>query len=743
MFAGAGFYNNAVRESAQRAEELVRLPVERGPHRARAGHAGQLPGARRLQERQPHAAAARRLLRRHGLPDRPRRAACSTSSTARRSRSTTSPPPRRRRRGRRAAVRRRARRLGPRDGHGGRQRRRRARRDPRRHRPGRAARGRIGELRRGVTRARRATAARRARSACAKPCPDLSRETVRASSLQVGRRSLVVRVVDVGGNALDRGPYTVDVVTPSNRGAANGTNAKEPGRIVLRFSATKKKRRTVSYGKKAGIRGRLLNADGEPIGGATLRLITRDLRQGARSIDRKAIKTRSDGSFRLTVRARASRQLQIAWRAAPERRPLRRQRLPDAARPRRRQPAARPRSIGVGRRLTLRGRLKGVRRGGVPIVLQGKARGTRKWMTFADTTSEPPRHVQGRLPLPDRRRPRADVPVPRPDPPRAGLPVRDGPHAHRAGASCARQLGSRTNEGSEEENRVSYFVTGATGFIGRHLVERLLQRDGDVYVLVREESREKLDALIERWGARRPGQAGGRRPLRADARRLRGGPQGAGGRRPLLPPRRDLRHDRGRDAATRCSTSAARRTPSSSPTTSARASSTTSPRSPSPAATRATSPRTCSTRARSCTRPTTGPSSRPRRSSGRRSRAPGASTAPSIVVGNSKTGEMDKIDGPYYFFKVLQKLRTALPQWAPLVSIEWGWTNLVPVDYVAAAIDHIAPRGGPRRRRPSTSSTRRGSAPATRSTPSRAPGTRRTRSCAWTRSSRACSPRAS
>ena len=29
---------------------------------------------------------------------------------------------------------------------------------------------------------------------------------------------------------------------------------------------------------------------------------------------------------------------------------------------------------------------------------------------------------------------------------------------------------------------------------------------------------------------------------------------------------------------------------------------------------------------------------------------------PSIVVGNSKTGEMDKIDGPYYFFKAIQKL---------------------------------------------------------------------------------------
>jgi len=49
---------------------------------------------------------------------------------------------------------------------------------------------------------------------------------------------------------------------------------------------------------------------------------------------------------------------------------------------------------------------------------------------------------------------------------------------------------------------MTYFVTGATGFIGRHLVERLLERDGDIHVLVREGSRGKLDALIaEKWPA--------------------------------------------------------------------------------------------------------------------------------------------------------------------------------------------------------------------------------------------------
>jgi NAD(P)-dependent dehydrogenase (short-subunit alcohol dehydrogenase family) len=63
---------------------------------------------------------------------------------------------------------------------------------------------------------------------------------------------------------------------------------------------------------------------------------------------------------------------------------------------------------------------------------------------------------------------------------------------------------------------------------------------------------------------------------------------------------------------------------------------------------------------------------------------------PGIVVGHSETGEMDKIDGPYYFFKLLQKLRHALPEWAPLAGPQGGETNLVPVDFVAKAMDHIA-----------------------------------------------------
>src|SRR4051812_43904452 len=63
---------------------------------------------------------------------------------------------------------------------------------------------------------------------------------------------------------------------------------------------------------------------------------------------------------------------------------------------------------------------------------------------------------------------------------------------------------------------------------------------------------------------------------------------------------------------------------------------------------------------------------------------------PGIVVGHSETGEMDKIDGPYYFFKLIQKLRAALPEWFPLAGPEGNKANLVPVDFVARALDHIA-----------------------------------------------------
>ena len=63
---------------------------------------------------------------------------------------------------------------------------------------------------------------------------------------------------------------------------------------------------------------------------------------------------------------------------------------------------------------------------------------------------------------------------------------------------------------------------------------------------------------------------------------------------------------------------------------------------------------------------------------------------PGLVIGDSRTGAIDKIDGPYYFFRLIKKLRQTLPPWMPTIGLEGGRINLVPVDWVAAALDHIA-----------------------------------------------------
>jgi NAD(P)-dependent dehydrogenase (short-subunit alcohol dehydrogenase family) len=67
---------------------------------------------------------------------------------------------------------------------------------------------------------------------------------------------------------------------------------------------------------------------------------------------------------------------------------------------------------------------------------------------------------------------------------------------------------------------------------------------------------------------------------------------------------------------------------------------------------------------------------------------------PGIVIGDSRTGVIDKIDGPYYFFRLIKKMRETLPPWMPTIGLEGGRINLVPVDWVTAAMDHIAHKTG-------------------------------------------------
>ena len=240
---------------------------------------------------------------------------------------------------------------------------------------------------------------------------------------------------------------------------------------------------------------------------------------------------------------------------------------------------------------------------------------------------------------------------------------------------------------------MSYFVTGATGFIGRNLVEKLLQREGTIYALVRAGlARPARGAAHQLRRRRRAHRADHRRPHPARARGLRGGPGGdAGGDRPLLPPGGDLRPDRRRRDP------GGRQRRGDAPRDRARrarwrpAASTTSARSPPPASTRASGPRRCSTRPNgSTTTPTSAPSTSPSGWSATSASGPGGSTGRGSSSATRAPGRSTRSTAPTSSSRRCSGCGGWRPSWLPTLGIEGGEINIVPVDYVAAAIDHIA-----------------------------------------------------
>jgi hypothetical protein len=219
------------------------------------------------------------------------------------------------------------------------------------------------------------------------PCPQLSRETVRPTALPAGERKVLVRVTDAGGNFVDVGPYSVFAVTPSYRGALNGSGATDTGIVLVSFAHTKQRRQTVGFGRHVTVRGRLLNQFSQPISGARIALLTRDLRSAAAVVPRQSAVTSSSGDFSFHIAASASRLLQFGWlEYANDVRYAANGFLTLRARATASLHAStsRPR---LGRRLTVSGRIHGVGRGGVTVVLQGRPKGARLYQTFAVATA--------------------------------------------------------------------------------------------------------------------------------------------------------------------------------------------------------------------------------------------------------------------------------------------------------------------------------------------------------------------
>ena len=232
-------------------------------------------------------------------------------------------------------------------------------------------------------------------------------------------------------------------------------------------------------------------------------------------------------------------------------------------------------------------------------------------------------------------------------------------------------------------------VTGGTGFIGRQLLRELAKRDGTTYVLVRQASRERLEHVIDNLGARdRMHAVVGdiTAPMLGLAHADQAAIDGA-----------DLYHlaavydleateeanERANVLGTKNAVELARRIGARFHHVSSVA--------VAGARWKGKFTESMFDEGQALDHPyyrTKFEAERAVRESGLRFRI----YRPGLVIGSSQTGVADRIDGPYYAFKLIQRLRNAIPPWVPLIGLEGGEINIVPVDFVARAIDVIGHR---------------------------------------------------
>ena len=241
---------------------------------------------------------------------------------------------------------------------------------------------------------------------------------------------------------------------------------------------------------------------------------------------------------------------------------------------------------------------------------------------------------------------------------------------------------------------MTYFVTGATGFIGRHLLAKLLARKGDIYCLVRKDSQQKFEELQDSFGEE------GKRllPVVGDLSKAALGVTPAQ-RKQLGGKIKHFFHlaaiyDLAADADSQVSANVGGTRHALQLADQIKAGCF---HHTSSIAVAGLYPGVFREDMFDEAEGLDNPYFKTKHEAEalvRKSARPFRIYRPAVVLGHSKTGAIDKIDGPYYFFRALKKLRHSLPQWMPVIGIEGGRVNMVPVDFVADAMDHIAHKPG-------------------------------------------------
>ncbi len=238
---------------------------------------------------------------------------------------------------------------------------------------------------------------------------------------------------------------------------------------------------------------------------------------------------------------------------------------------------------------------------------------------------------------------------------------------------------------------MNYFVTGGTGFIGRFLIQNLCKRDGTIYVLVRKESRHKIEKLIEQCGVDKKkiiavtGDLGKKRlgVTPKDMKSLTGNIDhfyhlGAIYDLKADAESQEIANVEGTRNAVACAEQLGAKCFHLASSIAAAG------------LYHGTFREDMFDEAEGLKHPYFRTKHVSEGIVRKECSIPWRVYRPAMVVGHSKTGEMDKIDGPYYFFKLLQKFRRMLPPWVSLIGIEGGQMNIVPVDYVADAMDYLS-----------------------------------------------------